>query len=151
MKLRTKIILGIIAVLLLIQLIRPSKNIGEIYTENHINKVVDVSADVDQILKTSCYDCHSNNTNYPWYTNIQPVGWMMANHVHEGKEELNFSEFKPYPLKKQLHKLDEVVEMVEDKHMPISSYLWMHKEAKLSEEQTQKLINWAKESMNKLK
>jgi hypothetical protein len=151
MKRSTKILLAVIAVLILIQLIRPSKNTGEIYTENHINKLVDVPADVDQILKTSCYDCHSNNTNYPWYTNIQPVGWMMANHVHEGTEELNFSEFKKYPLKKQLHKLEEVGEMVEEKHMPISSYLWMHKEAELSEEQTQKLINWAKESMKNLR
>lgn len=151
MKLSTKIILAILAVLLIIQVIRPAKNQGEIYTENHISKLVDVPADVDQILKTSCYDCHSNNTHYPWYTNIQPVGWWMGYHVHEGTEELNFSEFKTYPLKKQLHKLEEVAEVIEEKHMPISSYLKMHKEAELSEEQSQKLISWAKESMNRLK
>jgi len=89
-----KIGLGLVAVLIILQFIRPTKNEGMALAETDILHADSVPADVQKILKTSCYDCHSNHTNYPWYTNIQPIGLWMQWHVNDGKKELNFSEFK---------------------------------------------------------
>ena len=98
------------------------------------------------ILQTSCFDCHSNYTNYPWYTNIQPIGWWLNHHVDEGKEELNFSEFESYSLKRKLHKLEEIKEMVEEGEMPLSSYTLIHGDTKLSPEQKEILYTWVTET-----
>lgn len=140
-----KILYGLLAVLIIIQFIRPERNISELPSENDIRVQYPLPANVQSILKRACYDCHSNNTSYPWYTNIQPVGWFLQNHVNEGKEELNFSEFATYSAKKADHKLDEVIEMVEEKEMPLESYTLIHKEAILTAEETETLINWAKD------
>jgi hypothetical protein len=147
---RKKILLTILAILILIQLIRPSRNISNEVPANDITKLYDVPADVQQILKVSCNDCHSNNTTYPWYTNVQPVGWWMQHHVNEGKEHLDFSAFGAYDKKRQHHKMEEVVEQVRDGHMPLNSYLWIHDEAKLNEQQKNLLINWAQTLMNQI-
>ena len=99
---------------------------------------------IQNILKTSCYDCHSNNTNYPWYNKIQPVNWWLADHINEGKEELNFDEFNAYSTKKKLHKLDEVIETIKDNEMPLKSYTLIHSNAKLSENDKQEIEAWVK-------
>src|SRR5690606_25714635 len=110
-----KILYGLLIVFIVMQFIRPEKNISEIPSSNDIRVHHPLPADVQSILKRACYDCHSNNTHYPWYTNIQPIGWWMQDHVNEGKSELNFSEFGTYTAKKADHKLEEVIEMVEEK------------------------------------
>jgi len=89
-----------------------------------------------------CYDCHSNNTRYPWYFYIQPIGWWLAAHVHEGKEELNFSEFRSYDQKKTDHKLEELEEVTEDRSMPLKAYTLFHEEAKITEEDEQMIKGW---------
>jgi hypothetical protein len=137
-----KIGLGVLAVLVLIQLIRPTRNLGNDLT-NDISTKYPVPADVAQLLKTACNDCHSNYTVYPWYTNIQPVGWWLQHHVNEGKEKLNFSEFTTYRPFRQFHKLDETIEMIKEGEMPLNSYTWVHTDAKLNEEQKALLTNWA--------
>jgi hypothetical protein len=104
----------------------------------------DVPENIQNILKTSCYDCHSNNTNYPWYNKIQPVNWWLADHINEGKEELNFDEFNAYSTKKKLHKLDEVIETIKDNEMPLKSYTLIHSNAKLSENDKQEIEAWVK-------
>ncbi|MCB0697265.1 MAG: heme-binding domain-containing protein [Chitinophagaceae bacterium] len=138
-----KIMYGLLAVLVVIQFIRPQKNVSEIPSQNDIRVQHPLPGNVESILKRACFDCHSNNTEYPWYTNIQPVGWWLQNHINEGKEELNFSEFATYSAKKADHKLHEVVEMVEEKEMPLSSYTLIHKDAILTAQETETLINWA--------
>ena len=140
---KKKIFLVILALLVIIQFIRPARNKSTSVSANDISKHFTVPEDVNQILKRACNDCHSNNTIYPWYTNIQPVGWWMANHVKEGKSHLNFSEFAGYTPKRQHHKLEEVVEMVKESVMPLDSYTWMHKNAKLTEQEKVLLVNWA--------
>lgn len=145
-----KILYGLLAVLVIIQFIRPTRNNGEAAGPNDITQVVQVPAPVMTILKESCYDCHSNHTEYPWYTNVQPVGWWMQHHVDEGKEELNFSEFKTYPLKRQLHKLHETEEMVVENKMPLSSYTMIHSDAALNREEVQLLLQWVDTSMKSL-
>ena len=146
---KKKIFLGLIIVLIAIQFIRPARNVGEAETPQDITHAVEVPADVKNILKTACYDCHSNHTEYPWYTNINPVGWWMNAHIKDGKDELNFSEFATYTAKKMDHKLEEVAEEVEEGHMPIPPYVQMHEGAKLSEAQVQLLVSWVNEARQK--
>ena len=140
---RKKIILIILGLLVIIQFIRPARNISTADSTNEISKHYMVPDEVKKIMQVSCNDCHTNNTDYPWYTNIQPVGWWMQWHVNEGKKHLNFSEFASYAPKKQHHKLEETEEMIREGEMPLNSYLWVHKDAKLSPEQKDLLINWA--------
>ena len=99
---------------------------------------------VYHVLQTSCYDCHSNNTKYPWYNNVQPVAWWLNDHVEEGKRELNFSEFGSFSTKRKLKKLKEIVSEVEENEMPLNSYTLIHKDAALSPADKQLLIEWAK-------
>lgn len=127
---------------IVIQFIRPAKNKSEGISNNDITKVYPVPENVQAILKTSCYDCHSNNTVYPWYSQIQPVAWWLNNHIEEGKRELNFSEFASYRIGRQYRKLDEVNKQVKEDEMPLDSYLWIHKNAKLDEQQKLTLANW---------
>src|SRR3954465_5828094 len=127
-----RIFLIVIAVLVIIQFIRPTRNISTSESSNAIAKHYQVPDTINNMMKVACNDCHSNNTRYPWYTNIQPVGWWMQHHVNEGKEELNFSEFAAYTAKRQNHKMEEVGEQIEKGEMPLNSYLWIHKDASLT-------------------
>lgn len=148
---KKKIVIAIIGILVIIQFIRPAQNTGNIYGDNDVTQTIETSDEIKQILEKSCFDCHSNNTIYPWYSNIQPVGYWLAHHVNEGKEELNFSEFKTFKLKRQIHKLEETIEMINEGEMPLNSYLWMHSQASLSEYEKNALINWANAGIKHLK
>jgi len=138
-----KILLFLLFVLVVIQFIRPSENHSSSLSKNDITLHYPVPDTVLAILKTSCYDCHSNNTRYPWYNRVQPMAWWLNSHVREGKRELNFSEFASYPLVKQAKKLKNTVKQVKGGGMPLDSYLWIHKDAKLEQGQKDTLIQWA--------
>lgn len=99
---------------------------------------------IAQVLKTSCYDCHSNETKYPWYSSIAPSSWFLKNHINEGRKELNFSTFAVYEPKRQIHKMEECIEMIEKKEMPLESYYIGHQDAKLTDQQRQMLIKYFK-------
>ena len=101
--------------------------------------------EVKSILKTSCYDCHSFETVYPWYSNIAPVSWWLKDHVNEGRSHLNFSTWANYEYKRADHKLEEVIEMMEEDEMPLNSYLITHGDAKLSAEQSEALISFTRD------
>lgn len=146
-----KYILAAIFVLLVLQFIRPAKNLGETETPQDIAKVVKVPTQVMTVLKTACYDCHSNKTAYKWYHNVMPLGWWLNHHVKEGKQHLNFSEFGGYSQKRKDHKLEEVEEEVREHEMPLESYVIMHPEAKLSAEQITLIADWAKEARAQIK
>lgn len=145
-----RIITFLFLVFIGIQFIQPEKNNQSLDMRNDITGVVPVPDSVMNILKTSCYDCHSNYTEYPWYTNIQPGGWFLKSHIDDGKKHLNFQEFAlvepnaKYPTKvlRQDHKLDEIAEVVEDDFMPLDSYLWIHRDAKLDARQKKLIISW---------
>ena len=145
-----KILLFLLFVLVVIQFIRPSENHSSSLSKNDITLHYPVPDTVLAILKTSCYDCHSNNTRYPWYNRVQPVAWWLNSHVREGKRELNFSEFASYPLVKQAKKLKNTVKQVKGGGMPLDSYLWIHKDAKLTAEEKETLLSWAKDLRNKI-
>lgn len=148
---KKKIILGLAIALVAIQFIRPDANAGVADSDKDITHALSVPADVKNILVTSCYDCHSNHTEPMWYMNLQPVGWWIGHHIKEGKDELNFSEFAGYSPKRQAHKLEEVAEQIERKEMPLSSYTWVHGNAKLSPEQADILMKWAKAGHDSIK
>jgi Haem-binding domain len=136
--------------LVLIQFFRPTKNIHEGDQPNAISKKFHVSADVKIILDKACMDCHSNNTRYPWYNNIQPVAWWLNNHVIDGKKELNFDEYVTRRPRFQYRRMEQTIDLVKKKEMPLDSYTWTHKDAILTEEEKTKLYAWAKSVMNAL-
>ena len=132
-----------IGVLFIIQFYQPARNLDKnILTPLHISETMDVPVNVMQILKSSCFDCHSNNTNYPWYSYIQPVRSIMERHIKNGKENLNFSEFGSYSRRKQDNKLDRIAKQIKSNEMPLPSYLLIHSDAKLSEIEKTEIINW---------
>ncbi len=139
-----KTLIVLAAILIVIQFVRPEKNNNTTASADDINARYTVPDDVQQILKKACYDCHSNTTQYPWYSNIQPVAWWLKDHIDEGKEELNFSEFGKRPLANQAKKLKKLAKELEEGEMPLDSYTWMHKEAILTESEKNTLINWAR-------
>lgn len=137
-----KILIGLLVIVLLMQIMQPTKNQSDTISENDISKTYALPAGVHETLVKKCYDCHSNNTKYPWYVYVQPIGWWMASHIKEGKDELDFSEFKTYSTKKANHKLEEVSEQIAEGHMPIKSYLWLHPEAKVTSEELENINAW---------
>jgi hypothetical protein len=151
MKKILKALLVIIAVaFILIQFIRPQKNAGQEIASNQITSVQQVPENVQQVLKISCYDCHSNTTYYPWYNKIQPVAWFLEKHVTEGKSELNFSEFASYPPYRRYKKFKEIQEQVKEDEMPLLSYTIPHRNAILNAEQKSALINWSAGAMKEM-
>ena len=147
-----KISIAILIILIAIQFIPYEKNESANY-EFDISKSYNIPDNVQTIFKNACNDCHTNQTIYPWYSQIEPVGYWLNSHVTDGKRHLNFSEFTNRPLTIQYHKLEEVVEVMEEKEMPLDSYtnFGLHPEANLSDEEREILINWAKEQMAYLK
>src|SRR5260221_6207636 len=121
-----KILIALLVLLLIIQFFHPARNIAQGEQPNHISKIYPVPSGVKNILEKACDDCHSNNTVYPWYSKVQPVDWWLTDHINEGKRELNFDEFTTYNLRRQYHKLDEVMKQVKDGEMPLNSYTWIH-------------------------
>lgn len=138
-----KIALGVLAVFVIIQFIRPAKNTNAVSATNNIATLYGITPEVDVILKKACYDCHSNNTTYPWYFSIQPVAWWMTDHINEAKEELNFSEFGAMPVPKQLKKIKKTAKAVKEGWMPLNSYTWMHKDAVLTDAEKDAVVAWA--------
>ncbi len=147
-----KILIGLGIVLIIIQFIRPDKNESNDLTYD-ISTKYKIPEDVNHLLQVSCNDCHSNKTEYPWYANVQPVAWWLNDHVLDGKRHLNFSEFTKMPIAIQNHKLEETIEMVEEKEMPLKDYTYfgLHTEANLTTEDREKIIEWAKSQMTHLK
>lgn len=141
-----KIIYVLIAALVIIQFIKPTRNVSAGPYPNDITTKFAMSDNVASTLKTACYDCHSNNTVYPWYANIQPVAWWLQHHVNDGKRHLNFNEFATYSAKKQRKKIEEINESVTEGWMPLGSYTWIHKNAILTAEQKDAIKKWCDES-----
>lgn len=109
-----------------------------------------IEGPVADLLRAACYDCHSMETKYPWYTKVSPVNGVIFQHINEGREELNFSEWTSMPKRTQIRKLKEVAEELEEGEMPLASYTWIHSEAKLTDEQRQSLISWAESLSNSI-
>lgn len=140
----------LIIVLIIIQFIKPSKNAGDEIAQNQITAVQNVPPDIGQLLKASCYDCHSNTTQYPWYSKIQPVAWFLNDHITEGKKELNFSTFATYPAYRQYKKYKEIQQQIQKGEMPLASYTLIHRDAILTDAQKSSLIGWSANAMKEM-
>jgi len=139
-----KIILGLVVLFCLIQFFRIDKTNPPINQAQDIINATNAPVEITSILKTSCYDCHSNETKYPWYTNIAPVSWLIAKHRNEGRKHLNFSIWTTYDTEKKIKKLQESDEVIGNGEMPMSVYILQHSDAKLTPESKKTLLNWFK-------
>ncbi len=138
-----KIFIFSFVIFLLIQFYQPARNLdyGQVLP-THFNKIYAVPSDVENILRTSCYDCHSNDTEYPWYSYIQPARLFLDSHIKEGKENLNFSTFGDYSQRKQGNKLEQILKQIKSDEMPLASYTLIHENSILTHENKRVLINW---------
>ncbi len=130
--------------LLFIQSFRIDKTTQPINPATDFIALTSANDEVAGMLKIACYDCHSNQPSYPWYTNIAPVSWWIKHHINEGSHHLNFSEWGTYSEKRKNHKLEECVEMIEEGEMPMSSYTMMHHNAELTDAQKLQLVEFFK-------
>ena len=146
-----KILLFLLVALIAIQFIHPRKNKSEGPQPNYIGNSFAIPANAKAILAKACNDCHSNNTRYPWYANFQPIHWWLHKHVVNGKKGINYDEYTSRSLRYQYHKMEETIEMVKEGKMPLDSYTWTHKDARLTDEEKDILIRWAQSVMDTMK
>lgn len=137
-----KILLVLLVALIAIQFFHPAPNKAAGAQPNFIGNKYPVPEEVNGILAKACYDCHSNNSRYPWYSKIQPFDWWITDHIKEGKKEFNFDEYLARSPRYQYNKIHEVAEQMEKHEMPLKSYLWIHKDAKLTEVEIKKVVDW---------
>ena len=145
-----KIMIALLLVCIGIQFIQPERNQNEQVLPTDLSMVFSVPVSVLHILQTSCYDCHSNKTHYPWYASFQPGAWWMALHIRQGKSNLNFSEFGAYSNRKQQGKLQAIANSIKDQTMPLWSYNLLHTNAKLSPDEKVGLLDWVKTTKDSL-
>lgn len=144
MKTSKKILLALLIVFVIAQFFGPEKNNGDITSIEPFLAETKPPQEVSLILKEACLDCHSNVTRYPWYSNITPVNYWLADHIKDGKKHFNVSNWEGNSIKRKDHKFEELIEEVEGKEMPLKSYTWTHTNAKLTEAQIQSVVDWAK-------
>lgn len=145
MKFIKKLLLVLLIIFIIAQFFGPEKNQTSPATFDAFLAETNPPNDVKQVLIETCFDCHSDHTRYPWYDKITPVNYFLADHVKDGKKHLDISKWSDYSTKKKDHKFKELIEMVEKKDMPLESYTYTHSEAKLSDEQINAMVKWAKE------
>ena len=151
MKKVLKIIAIILAVaFIVIQFIRPDFTNPPINQAETLGAATQVPENVQAILSRSCADCHTNNTKYPWYSYIQPSAWFLAQHIEEGRGQLNMSVWKTLTPARQRRKLGEICEQVQSKEMPLPSYLWIHRDAKMSDADIKTLCDWTEAEQAKI-
>ena len=146
-----KIILLILLILFVgIQFIPTKRNQNDVVPNTDFMLVNNVPKDIKNKLQVSCYDCHSNNTQYPWYSKIQPGAWFMENHIKDGKTELNFSEWDSLSNRRKKSKLKSIISQIEDNKMPLSSYTLIHRNAIFSEAEKQRITTYLTELKSNL-
>ncbi len=144
MKIVKKILFILLALFLIAQFFKPEKNQGNIASIDAFLQETNPPENVKVILKETCYDCHSDVTRYPWYHEITPINYWLDEHIKDGKKHFNVSNWEGNSVKRKDHKFEELIEMVEDKEMPLNVYTWVHREAKLNDVQINSVIDWAK-------
>jgi hypothetical protein len=144
MKIVKKILIFVSVLLVGAQFFGPAKNDGDMATVAAFIAETNPPEDVKKILETTCFDCHSAKTSYPWYNAITPINYYLEEHIKDGQKHLNFSKWNEYSLKKKEHKMDELYEEVEEGEMPLNSYTWLHADANLTSSQIAAVVTWGK-------
>ncbi|MBC2839467.1 heme-binding domain-containing protein [Robiginitalea sp. SC105] len=150
MKIGKKIAWALLLIFVVMQFIRPEKNED---TSDHLAAFLSETNPPDPVLhvmKTSCFDCHSNHTVYPWYNQVAPINYWLADHIEHGKGHLNFSAWTEYDTGEKDHKLEEIYETVESGEMPLKEYTWTHGEARLTQEQRDAVMDWVRVTRTRL-
>ena len=133
----------IILLIVLIQFIPNDKPEVILSNENDLIYNNKLPESAENILRTSCYDCHSNESLYPWYSYIAPVSWLVVRDIKVGREELNFSEWESQSKMDKAKNIDKIIDEVSDEEMPMAIYTLIHTDAKLTAEDRQLLVDWA--------
>ncbi|MEI7905830.1 MAG: heme-binding domain-containing protein [Bacteroidota bacterium] len=141
---------ALVVLLLGMQFDRPAKNNSNDQSK-HISTLYPVPDSIESILTVACYDCHSNNTRYPWYAEVQPAARFLNNHIQGGKKDLNFSEFASYRPRRQFRKLEQAAELIKEGEMPLPSYTLIHKDAVLTDHQRELLYAWIQVTRDSMK
>lgn len=124
------------------QVVRPAKTNPPVEPSMALESRVEVEPQVEKILDRSCADCHSNKTRWPWYSDVAPVSWFVIDHVNDGRNHLNFSEWGRYDAFEQRDLLRETCLMVKTGAMPLSSYTPMHAGSKLTPDEVGLICQW---------
>lgn len=140
-----KIMFFVLAIFIIIQFFGVNKAVPETEPSADFLNIHKPPENVESIFSSACYDCHSYETTYPWYSNVQPLAWWLQSHIDEGRDEMNLSTWENYSPEDADHYLEEIVEVVEEEEMPLPSYTWAHSEARLTDEQRDILTNWVAE------
>ena len=140
----TKILFIIFIALLAIQLYRPARTNPPENSSHTLGANAQVPSDVQQIISRSCNDCHSNNSVWPWYSNVAPSSWLVASDVSDGRRHLNFSEWSSYTTVQQQRKLSQICQEVSDGGMPLRQYTWIHRKTPLDQQQRDAVCQWTK-------
>jgi len=149
MKIVKKILIVLLIALVLIQFYRPEKNNAELRDVAAFEAETNVDANIRIIMENNCYSCHSNKTDYPWYAEVAPVSYWLADHIVEGNKHFNVSQWATYSAKKKGHKLDELIEEVEEGEMPLESFTYLH--GSITEAEKKAVIAWAKKARENYK
>lgn len=141
------ILLGIVVILALMQLITIDKTNPPVDQQKDFLNIQKTPTETASLIRNACYDCHSNETEYPWYSSYAPFSWMIKKHIDNGRGNLNFSTWADYSEEKKMYKLDEIIEEIEMHKMPIKSYANMHPKAQLTREQLQSIVDYSRSLM----
>ncbi|HEX9657080.1 MAG TPA: heme-binding domain-containing protein [Bacteroidota bacterium] len=150
MKRVKQILLVLLIVFVVIQFMQPARNQSGQVLQTEFSNTYSIPNNVYTLFKNACFDCHSNNTSYPWYSNIQPIGWILAKDIENGKAKVNFSEFGSLSSRRQISKLQGVENRIKDGTMPLPEYQFMHPSARLTEEERRLLIDWIQKTKDTL-
>lgn len=140
----------VVAALIVIQFFRIDQTNPRVVQAETLEASVAVPPDISEIISRSCSDCHTNQTIYPWYANVQPMAWFLKNHIDDGRQKMNFSIWNTYPAKKKSKRFEDICEQLESKEMPLPSYLWIHRNSILSESDLAALCDWATQEKAKI-
>ena len=144
------LLIALVAVFVGLQFVRPARTNPAFDQAETIYARLQVTPEVSAILDRSCQDCHSNSTRWPWYSNVVPASWFRVDHVNEGREHLNFSEWGRLDKRRADKRLEEMCEQVSDREMPMDSYTWIHRSAKLSDTDRKTLCDWTESERARL-
>lgn len=137
-----KIFVGVAAFLIVLQIYQPDRSTPEVKPADDMLTILNPTAEIATTIRNACYDCHSFETQYPWYGYVPPISWWTQGHIDHARGELNFNQWATYSSRKKERKLEESAELIEKKEMPLPKYTWMHSEARLSAEERSALISW---------
>jgi hypothetical protein len=143
-------VLAIAVLFVAAQFYRPDFTNPPVVAADTLRGSTQLPADVDRILTRSCNDCHSNETAYPWYSNVTPFNWFLYDHIDTGRHEMNFSVWNTYTADRKMRKLEEICEQVEQGEMPLPSYLWIHRDAALAKGDAELLCGWTRSERERI-